>query len=232
MTLLWSTALARVRRGFLKDPLAKKWTDEVLLDFANLALDDLSAYLPRATSAPLVVLADTPYVFMLPEDLRSVEAVLWSDGASVPNAWDLARKQQAHNLVLPEEISAESELSYLLHWPSEGYLTVTRLPAGVVMLHYNAYRSHIVIPDPPPDEPPPDYEAPAAPTLPFGPFAWLEGALYCYMAMLCHLREGVTTAMLEQFKVRNDMNVGNPLNVEAREWWVQYQRIVNGNAPK
>lgn len=218
MSVLWSDALTRIRTAFVKDPDSKKWTDAVLLIFANVALDDLSSYLPMAKKATLVA-NGTNYAFSLPTDLRTVNAVVWGNGTMVLPAIDMASRT---GLIyrLPEEITTDSELGYLLDWPEEDKITFTCIPSEDVSLYYGAYRPHIVTGGTP------------APTLPIGRHAWMEPALYCYVAMLCHEREGVTAAMLEQYKVRQDLNVGNPLNVEAREWWIQYKRLVDGNAPK
>lgn len=207
MAVTWAEAKARLRLTTIKDKDGKKWSDDVLLAFANLAIDDLSGFVPLAKT-------DTPAVtggsdFALPDDLRVLESVVWSDGKPVPA---LSFSEE-----IPVPITTDTILAYLLHWPEEGKITFTRIPTLSPKLYYGAYRPHVT------DD---------ADELPFGPFRWMEGALYCYVAMLANLREGVTAAMLEQFKVRNDLNVGNPLNNDAREWWIQYRRIVDGNAPK
>lgn len=229
MSVTWTVALPRLRTAYLKDPLGKKWDDDVLLTYCNRALADLSGHVPMPKSYTLVAATGIANAYTLPDDLHSIEAVIWPTGLSVANGWD-----RSGVLVYPEAITAESDISYLLDWPNEGLLTLTCIPPGAVTLYYGAYRPVVTafVPVDPPVPLPPDYEAPVESPLPFGRYAWMEGALCSYIAMLAHLREGVTTAMLEQFKVKNDLNVGNPLNAEAREWWIQYYRIVTENAPK
>jgi hypothetical protein len=110
-------------------------------------------------------------------------------------------------------------MAYMVDWPQEGDLSFTRPPAATqsVALFYSAYRAHV---------------AQDADPLAVGRHKWMEQAIAFYAAFLAHMREGVGAADLERYKSRQDLNVGNPLNTQAREFLLQYQRVVRENRPR
>ena len=212
----WATFRDTLLRPLLKDAqsltdleVTPKWTDAELLAYANLALADISGYAPRLSYATATGVDGTRTEFDLPTDMISLETV------------------QVDTLVLLEyEVQpgqalpgTRQSIMYMVDWPEEGTLTFTKAPTSgsTVTIFYSAYRSSIV------------EETDA---MPVDRHQWIEQAIALYSAFLAHLREGVGTASLEQWKGRQDLNVGNPLNLEAREFLAQYQRVIRDNRPR
>lgn len=213
---IWATFRDTLVRPLLKDAgaltdpeITAKWTDAELLAYANLALDDLSNSAPLYTYAAATGVDGSTAQFALPDDLLALDSV------TLNNVF-LEEYEPVPGRALP---GTSSPTYFLLDWPQEGLLTLTRAPAAgsALVLHYSAWRGHLVD---------------AASELPVGHQRWLEQALAMYVCYLAHLREGVGAASLEQWKGRQDLNVGNPLNLQAREFLAQYQRLVRENRPR
>jgi hypothetical protein len=216
MATTWVTFRDTLVRPLLKDAgalvdseVSPKWTDEELMAYANMALDDISGSCPEPCYVVVTGTNGTLVEFSLPDDLLSLDAVQWDTQV-------LQEYEAEPGRVIP---GTTKPPMYMVDWPSEGSITFTRAPSAtqVVTLFYSAYRQHIVGDNS---------------TLPVGRHRWMEQAIALYIGFLAHLREGVGTANLEQWKSRQDLNVGNPLNVEAREFLLQYQRLVRENRPR
>jgi hypothetical protein len=209
----WATFRDSLLRPILKDDgcltdaeIIPKWKDAELMSYGNLAIDDVSAFCPEISYAEATGVDGTRTEFQLPDDLLQLDAVLVG-GMPVEECEPMPGK------ALPGVSSARM---YILDWPREGYVTFTKAPTSgsTVAWYYSGYREHITA---------------DGDLLPIGRFRWLEQAITMYIGFLAHTREGVGAASLEQWKGRQDLNVGNPLNLEAREFLLQYQRIVREN---
>jgi hypothetical protein len=207
----WASFRDDTLRALLKDTVATyRWTDTELLQYANWGITDICRRMPQTKSWTLT---GTGPAHTLPEDFAALNWLSYSDGSTqffieeltphTGDTWDFATPDTGSN-----------PWGWVLDYPEEGYLYITRLAgSGSYTASYEALRA--VITD--------------SSTLPFSRHRWLEWALACYVGYCAHLREGVGRASLEQWAQRPDLPVGNPLNVEAREWLQAYQRILAEN---
>lgn len=200
----WADLRDDMLRPLLKDTkTTKKWSDEELLGYANWALDDLSTQVPLVCQTTFAADASTT-AFDLPTDFISVVAVIQAETPLPRYDWEPGTCLRT---------SDTDEMGYFLDHPETGQLTFTTAPTADVTLVYNAYLPHMT----------------AEGDLPIGRFRWMEEAIAFYACYLAHMRQGVSAASLEQWKTKRDLDVGNPLNLEAREWRLRYEQKVAAN---
>jgi hypothetical protein len=207
----WANFRDNTVRYLLRDTgSTKRWSDAELLQYVNWAIADLSRVVPELKSMELTGSGPS---FTLPEDFQTINRVTLVDSAAASTFFvpklDLYDDSE-WPFAAPDDDT--SPWGYLLDWPSEGSIYITRLKdAGTYTLYYYAVRAEL--------------SADNA-VLPFGRQRWTQMALACYICYVAHLRQGVSRANLEQYAQRPDLPVGNPLNVEAREWLVAYNRLL------
>jgi hypothetical protein len=209
MATTWGTFRSTVR-SLLKDTTGDvlRWSDAELLDYANLAIDDLSVNVPLTK---LVALPMTPVsaIFELPADLCRVDYLLFTQDETITILGEVKPRQG--------DQWNEPAQGYMIHWPEEDRLTVLGEIAGYTLdLYYSAYRPHMTGADS---------------VLPFGTQRWMEQSCAFYICYLAHMREGVGRASLEQWSAKPENIVGNPLLVEARAWLDAYQRTIREGRP-
>ena len=218
MTTTWLTFRDTILRPMLKDDVGlqtNRWTNAELLTYANFGLDDLAMLAPRSTW-DLVQGDGVTATFALPETSHALDYVTWLADDQLLIIEEYLPAPGDRRLPMPDD---QAEREYLVDWPAAGLVTFTRAPAisDVVTLYCSSYWPHLV-----------DVTS----ILPFGRAQWMELALVAYCAYLAHLREGVGRASLEQWSTKPENMVGNPLNLEAREWLLTYERIVrNAKTP-
>jgi hypothetical protein len=212
MAMEWGDYRDEVVRPLLKDTVssAYQWSDEELLIYANWGIDDLSRTIPMVTS---VDLTGTGPTYDLPADFQSVHSVALVDstGGSTYFLPELdVMAESGWSFATPSDSS--QPVGYLLDWPEEGKIFVSRLPSTgqELELRYWGLRYSVTEDD---DE------------LPFGRHRWGEQALAFYIAYVGHIRQSVGRAGLEQWSQRPDLQVGNPLSAEAREFLNAYNRL-------
>ena len=210
----WASYRDSTLRYLLKDTVATyRWADAELLQYANWGVTDLCRKMPQIKSWTLTGSGPS---YALPEDFAALNWLTYSDNSTQQFIEEInPRGGDVWNFNTPTSYS--EPFGYVIDYPEEGYLYITRLPGtGAFTANYEALRAVITAGD----------------NLPLGRHRWLEWALACYVAYCAHLREGVGRASLEQWAQKPDLPVGNPLNAEAREWLLAYQRILAENTPR
>jgi hypothetical protein len=205
----WGAFRDGTLRILLADPPAiSKFKNPDLLSFMNLAIIELSQYGPAIKQTALTP-TGTTYQFALPADMLALYAVRWDQYILDP--LDITKYP------VPNPINLGSEpISYLLHWPTEGYITFIRIPkVGTnLAIRYGSHRTPL---------------AGDSDAMPFGPYRWMEEAAAHYVGYLAHVMLSVGRASLEQWSERPENVVGNPLADEAKFFLDQYRRVVNEN---
>ena len=212
MATTWLTFRDTILRPMLKDDVGlqtNRWSNGELLAYANFGLDDLSLVAPQCAWTLLSGDGVTA-TFALPEAAHALDYVTWLEDDLLLFVPEYAPTPGDRRVPLPD---ATANPEYLMDWPATGLVTFTRAPttAETVTLYYSAYWPRLL------DE---------SSVLPFGAARWLELALVAYCCYVGHLREGVGRASLEQWATKPELLVGNPLNLEAREWLLTYERLV------
>lgn len=204
-------------RIFMKDPQAKTWSDDELKVFCNLGLDNLSSYFPQQKSSTITPVADT-YSYALPSDFRFLDAIAWPSG-TISNAMEYLPQYVTKDYSWP--VFGTSGLTgvnpaYLLGYPSEGYISFTRVPSTGVTLYYRGWRAHVVS---------------DSDTLPFNAAWWMNEALSHYICYQAFLQLAGPRAQLTQWSEKPENVVGNPLAEQAVFWHRQYMRLIQENLP-
>jgi len=107
----------------------------------------------------------------------------------------------------------DEPIGFRIHFPSEGKLYLPRAPLSEpITLYYGARRSELSNPND---------------TLDLGTRAWSEEAVCVYAAYRALEYASTARAQLEQWEIKIDQKVDNPLEQEARRWLMEYRRLVD-----
>lgn len=235
MTLTWAQLRDGILRPLLKDPNKQVWSDSELMNYANFGLDHLSVHEPRTAQADYSIINGALWLhlngvgaevtatapmsgcYQTPEDMHNLVRVVWVSTDAmymVPSLGALDAFDQGSGLDFAQSHVDAEPLAYLADWPREGWLWLTRplTSSTTLRLVYGARRKHIENADS---------------VIDIGHHHWMREAVTCYTCYMAHLRQGVGRANLEQWAQKPDLDVGNPLNAEAREWYMAYKRLLN-----
>jgi len=185
----------------LKDD-GTRWTQADMLVLANIALRQIGAACAKPAYAELTIGSDE--LITLPTDCLAVSQIVVDDL--------VLRNYQPDE---GEYVDGLSEVA-LLDWPTLGRAWLPGYGGRTARLFYQASWGQI---------------ADDSSTIDFGRYGFLYEAMAAYVCYLAHMREGVTRASLEQWSIRPENVVGNPLLIEARAWLEAYERILRVGLP-
>ena len=207
LTLSLATLLER-QRIYLDDVDDAEWSDNQLVLFLNDAITLFTTQVPYSKSVDVDVSGQS---YDYPDDLVAVERV-WgyftnatikefiSTGDIEDGAW---------------ETNAEPTI-VVTGFPSEGQYYFPYQPQGSQFtLMYWAFKSAGFVVDTP------------GTTVDFGSRPWAEMAVRNLTGFLAFSPGSSFRALLEQWADKQDLNVDNPLEQEARRYMKEYMRILS-----
>ena len=220
MSTLSLSAMRTRLRILLADENSKTWKTDSTLDlFLNLAIIQFTTDLPVSNSHTYTIASDyvgDEHTYTLPADFVYATTVrgYFESGAEMEN---LPRQ----HIDFGSWDTGDEPRCYMIDWPSEGYLYLPREPQGSTFtLYYGSYHNTWLDED--------------SDTFDLGRNRWGEQAIYAYAAFLAFNPSSSQRAQLEQWARRGDLNVGNPLEEEARRWLALYNTLLeeHGEVPE
>jgi len=201
-------------RVYLDDVVGTGWSDDVINLFINHAIVKFTTDLPMSALQLYTVEDDQQgdeHTFLLPEDMvvdRFIRGTF--DGATAENIGRL-------NMQFGSWVTGDEPKGYMIDWPSEGYMYLTReCDSTTFTLYYGAFYSTELSSD--------------EDTFDFGRNMWGEQAVYAYAAYLAFNPASAKRATLEQWNRKGDQRVDNPLEQEAARWLKWYRELIREHA--
>lgn len=109
----------------------------------------------------------------------------------------------------------------LVHFPSHGRFYLPYEPPSDFTLYYAARRQELTLAEE--DE---ELGEDETDTIDLGHNAWMQWAILAFAAYYAFNPRSAFRADLEQWAMKIDLNVDNPLEQEGRRWLKEYQRII------
>jgi len=205
--ITWTDFRDSFLRYVLSDTATSPFTDNAtLLVFANQALSVLSEEVGLASYDDLSGAGPT---YDLPADFVKAKLLEMTYNDEIEYLSEI--------VIRPGDVRRNTTGTrpdnFLVHWPSNGSLSLFSTPDTDYAYRLHYYASFPVIA--------------ADGSLPFGTEAWLEVALAMYTGYLIMGGNASGRARLAQWSTAPEVKVGNPLEVQANWFYNQFLNLVS-----